>query len=309
MMSVPAGAQDGRRPAKAQPRRTAPKVQPKRTAPKAQPPAESSAGADDEDAPAAPPGEVDAEVEAEPEQPPEASTPSEEAADVERDAAAADAELGPEDAVSPDNADDEISPEEREPAAKRPRERAGKRPRHRRPPPASSAKGAKRERPNELEYIEGMDVPDGYMLVERTRTGLVIAGGVTFGVGYLAAVTAAVASSDERHEGCFGGGYARGDYEGGWHDEEVAYCVEGAENEDFVPLYIPIVGPFIAMGTLEHADGGMRAALLLDGVVQIGGAAMFIAGLAAPKTVLLRTEHASMSVAPGPGSLQLLGSF
>lgn len=300
MMSLPADAQDARRPApKVQPRRPARAQPPKPPPPKKQP----SSASDDETTPETPADDVAGEAEP----PPETAAPEDDVADeaaaTEAEAAA---ELGPEDAVSPDTAaDDEVSPEELEPPKKRPERRAGKRPRRRRPPPAAAATGAKRERPYELEYIEGMDVPDGYMLVDRTRTGLVVAGAVTFGVGWLAAVTAAVASSGERYEGCFGGGY-----DGGRHEEEVAFsCVEGAEREDFVPLYIPIAGPFIAMGTLEHAEGGMRAGLLLDGVAQVGGAAMFIAGLAAKRTVLVRTEHASMTVAPGPGSLQIFGSF
>lgn len=262
-------------------------------------------------APPAPPPSDDAENEADeaPPEPPEA----EEAPAEDADGATPDEhEEGAEDALPPDEdePDDEPATEssDEEVAVPSPPKRKRKHKRRRRPPAASPAAKSKRQMPYELTYVEGMDIPDGYTKVDETRTGLVIAGAITFGVGWLAAATAAVAYSDEDH-GCFGGAYS---YEG--EDDHHEYydglgCGRGTEAEDFAPLYIPIAGPFIAMGTLDHADGGVRAALLLDGVVQVGGAAMFIAGLVAKKSVLIRTKHATMTIAPGPGSVQLVGSF
>ena len=128
--------------------------------------------------------------------------------------------------------------------------------------------------PYKMDYIDGTEVPDGYTKVEQVRKGLVIGGAVTFGVSWLIAATAASA----------------------------------IETEETVPLYVPIVGPFITMGTTQ-ADGGGRAGLLINGVAQVGGAVMFISGLAATKTVLVRTKHAEVNMTPGVGSLQLDGKF
>jgi glutamate mutase epsilon subunit len=59
------------------------------------------------------------------------------------------------------------------------------------------------------------------------------------------------------------------------------------QEEDFAPLFVPVVGPFIAIGTLE-AEGLGTALLMLDGIGQVGGLAMLIAGVAAKKSVFVR---------------------
>ncbi len=128
-----------------------------------------------------------------------------------------------------------------------------------------------------MEYIEGSKVPDGYTKTERVRKGLVIGGAVTWGVSWLIAATAAASI-----------------------DEEI--------RDDTAPLFVPVVGPFIAMGTLEP-EGAGRAALFINGMAQVAGAAMFIGGLAATKTVLVRTGDTEVNVRPGVGSLQFDGTF
>lgn len=131
--------------------------------------------------------------------------------------------------------------------------------------------------PYTMEYVEGAQIPDGYTKVERVRKGLVIGGAVTLGVGWLIAATAAASIDDEI-------------------EDETA------------PLFIPVVGPFIAMGTLE-AEGAGRAGLFVNGMAQVAGAAMLISGIAATKTVLVRTKTAEINVRPGVGNLQLDGTF
>lgn len=131
--------------------------------------------------------------------------------------------------------------------------------------------------PYTMDYIDGTPVPDGYVKVERVRKGLVIGGAVTWGVSWLIAATAAASI-----------------------DEDI--------RDDTAPLFVPLVGPFIAMGTLEP-DGAGRAALFVNGITQVAGAAMFIGGLAATKTVLVRSGKAEVNMRPGVGSLQLDGKF
>jgi hypothetical protein len=105
-------------------------------------------------------------------------------------------------------------------------------------------------------WDESQPIPPGYRTEERMRKGLVIGGAVTFGTMYLLTALGAAICSDA-------GGTC------------------GA-------LYVPAIGPFIQMGQSSTATGGFF--LALDGVVQLGGVAMLIAGIAAPKTVLVRND-------------------
>lgn len=276
MVCFPASAQDG-------PRQPKPKVERSTSAQRAPTPAPEQP-ASEEDAAEGEGADLDAPTQdAEvAESGPEDTTPP--------DQEAADEDTGE---VEEDGAeeDDEISPDSK-PTKAPPKAREKKR------VPASS--WAARYMPYELDYYDGMTVPDGYMKVDKTRTGLIIAGAITFGVSYLAAAAAAVAQDDEEQSAC--GGHTS------HHGGEGYTCIL-RDNDDYTPLYIPLAGPFIAMGTMENQNGAVRSLLLIDGVAQVGGAAMFIAGLVAKKTILVRTKHATLGVAPGPGTMMLHGSF
>jgi hypothetical protein len=129
--------------------------------------------------------------------------------------------------------------------------------------------------PSQLEYVEGADIPAGYSKDTRIHKGLVIAGSVLFASSWLMSIQAAM-------------------------------IMEESEGDDANPLYAPIAGPFIAIGTLD-AEGVGKALLFMDGLVQTAGLAMFIGGLAARDTVLVRTGGVSFS--PTPGGLAAHGSF
>jgi hypothetical protein len=157
------------------------------------------------------------------------------------------------------------------------------------PPPGYYAYPAPPEQPpDELPYEEGDPVPDGYQPVSRMRKGLVIAGSVVFGTTYLISVVTAAQVAD----------------------------VEG-DAEEVWPLFVPIAGPFIAMGTTDAWGGaddgssGLGAVLLLDGLAQVAGAAMFIGGVASTKTVLKRTatNDVQLDVQVRPNGVGLAGSF
>jgi hypothetical protein len=109
-----------------------------------------------------------------------------------------------------------------------------------------------------VEY-RGGPIPPGATLETQRPTGLLIAGGVGFGAMYLLSVLNAASGS-----GFVSCGTASGcDY-----------------------LYVPIVGPFITMGTGSFSGGDMFL-LGLDGVVQAGGVALFVIGMVAGRQVLV----------------------
>ena len=121
--------------------------------------------------------------------------------------------------------------------------------------------------PRRMPFEEGQPIPPGYRVETRARRGLIVGGAVTFGVLYLlSAFTASVA-------------------------------VDAGDSEEFGPLFIPVVGPFVTISTAD-AEGAGTFALVLDGVGQAGGVAMFIAGLMTEEKFLLRNDQAKISVTP-----------
>jgi len=124
------------------------------------------------------------------------------------------------------------------------------------------------------DWETGEPIPPGYHPVTRVRKGLIIGGAVTFGVVYLlTALTGAVVN-----------------------DVSVA---TGGTGRSAKLLLIPVAGPFTLLGTTVSAAG--QFLLVLDGVAQAGGLAMLVAGIAAPKTVLIRNDLAKkFEIRPTP---------
>lgn len=75
------------------------------------------------------------------------------------------------------------------------------------------------------------------------------------------------------------------------------------------PIYIPVVGPFVQMGYISgNAANTGRAVLAIDGVLQAGGLAMFIAGASIwgssrSTVVAKRVQVAPYSTGSGSGLL------
>jgi hypothetical protein len=109
-------------------------------------------------------------------------------------------------------------------------------------------------------------VPFGYQIKARAVRSLVVAGAVTFGATYLSSFigAAAVVSAGGSNAGQFG------------------------------PLFAPVVGPFIAVGTTASTGPG-TVWLVLDGLAQTGGVVMFIYGLAADEKYLRRASSGRAS--------------
>jgi hypothetical protein len=133
------------------------------------------------------------------------------------------------------------------------------------------------------DWHEGQPVPPGSYKSTKIRTGLVIGGAITFGTDYL--ITALVGAG--AGEICSSGS---------------ANCISSA---DAKLLIIPVAGPFTLLG----AGAGTTADLflVLDGLVQAGGLAMFIAGLAAPRTVLKHNDASKVTITPKPMAFGLNG--
>lgn len=135
-----------------------------------------------------------------------------------------------------------------------------------------------RDLPETLPYEEGDPVPYGYRPDTRIRKGLVIGGAVTLGSLYLISASFGSLATDVSSSG-----------------------------DDYRPLYVPVLGPFITINTADSRGSGTFF-LLIDGVGQSAGLAMLIAGLAAPKSVLVRNDIAEVHLSPvvvGDGQLGL----
>lgn len=118
---------------------------------------------------------------------------------------------------------------------------------------------------------EGGPIPPGYHLETRARRGLVIAGAVVTGVPWALSVTFAGGSDFPNHSG--------------W-------------------LLVPGLGPWLTLLTRNQTrdcsssssssndgdvcDAGIKTLLILDGLMQTAGSIMFIAGVASPKTLVVR---------------------
>ncbi len=146
------------------------------------------------------------------------------------------------------------------------------------------------------DWHEGDPIPPGYHPATRARTGLIAGGAAMFGVPYLISVLVGAGNADN-----------------------------GSANA----MYIPVIGPFIQMGNVpghtdqygfNSCDASCTAVadvfLVLDGVLQGAGLAMFIYGIAVPKVVLVRNDLGKVKLNPpmpfvgrNSGGLALSGTF
>jgi len=146
----------------------------------------------------------------------------------------------------------------------------------------------------ELPYEDGDPIPPGYRLVTRKRRGLIIAGSIVTGVPWAFGVMGAVGNDFQDNTGL---------------------------------LLIPVIGPWALLATNTARDGScgptdsfcdaskasLRSALVLDGIVQLAGASMFVAGMFFPRTRLVRRDVV-VSVVPttlghGGYGIGALGTF
>jgi hypothetical protein len=121
-----------------------------------------------------------------------------------------------------------------------------------------------------------MVIPPGYEYVERRRKKLVATGSVMFGVMYGITLMGGIIS-----------------------------LLDG--DDEYAPMLVPLIGPFLTVGSARHIDGLWTVFFLTDGLVQVAGAALLVTGIAWEEKVLVREKPAKTSLAPellvGPGSI------
>lgn len=133
------------------------------------------------------------------------------------------------------------------------------------------------------DYEPGEAVPPGYHVETRAHRGLVIGGAVTFSSAYLLSVLGAVAGATDGAKG----------------------------PKRFLPLLVPVAGPFITIGTADSKGAG-TSTLVLDGLAQTGGVVLFIVGLYTDQALLVRNDVRTSLVPEvelGPRSGSLRWSF
>jgi hypothetical protein len=118
----------------------------------------------------------------------------------------------------------------------------------------------------------GQPIPQGYHAETRTRTGLIVAGAITFGCLYFFSAIAAGIGADNTSKTSYVNGQ---------------YVTTKGENPN-AALWVPVVGPFIQMGNTSSATANVF--LVVDGLGQAAGATMLIVGLVSPKNVLVRND-------------------
>jgi hypothetical protein len=125
--------------------------------------------------------------------------------------------------------------------------------------------------PRRVRYGGG-PIPEYAHIETEPRKGLVISGAAVLGASY--AITVLVA---------------------------IGYCGPGSECVNGA-LYIPVIGPFIVAAQAPSTGGATLAAF--DGIVQVTGLGLLIAGFVAPEKFVVWQDadaHASLSVVPGGG--------
>jgi len=129
-------------------------------------------------------------------------------------------------------------------------------------PPAATAYVPMVPGPRYIRYEDGQPVPPGYQLEQRMWGGMVIPGGVLFGVFYSIGALIAAGSNPPR--------------DAGW-------------------LVAPVIGPWVMLASTT--DGAGRFFLTSDGIVQAASVALLVVGFHGRK-VLVRSDLASLTVTP-----------
>ena len=146
------------------------------------------------------------------------------------------------------------------------------------PPPAQPPPPPKDDKPRVIEPWEPDDPPpEGYVLRSKVNGGAIAGGATLLGVMWLTSiVVGAVAATEEDDQGIDG---------------------DGVESEDFAPMYVPIVGPFVTIGTVEPGSAGLGM-LIVDGILQVSGAGLIVLGIVDRDYRVVRGEAASLQIVP-----------
>jgi hypothetical protein len=99
-----------------------------------------------------------------------------------------------------------------------------------------------------------------------------------------------------------------------------ATSLDKSSDGELLPLFIPFIGPFITVGSLDWSGdfGGLAFAvigipLILDGLVQTTGGILLAVGLTSPKKSLVRDGAYTADTSPrlrlGPKGVAIEGRF
>jgi hypothetical protein len=176
-------------------------------------------------------------------------------------------------------------------------------------------------RPTVMDYDPSKPIPDGYRLESNSRKGMVVPGAIIFGISYGISLMVAASTTESPP-------YSSSSYSSS--SSGVPF--------DSAMLYYPVVGPWLALGTLhdqvdcsrysssyyssdytsctqENTDLGMwRFMLVVGGLTQTVGAALVLLGVTVRTRQLVLTDNLRASLVParigGSGNgLALVGSF
>ncbi len=164
-------------------------------------------------------------------------------------------------------------------------------------PQATSYEEGPRPTAPRLPYREGSPVPKGYTVESVPRGGMIIGGGVMAGSLHLISMIAAIALDAESNQVI--------------HDAQGGTRTDPEFDNRYTPLFAPLVGPFITVKTAD-ASGTGAALLIMNGVAQVTGLSLVIAGIVAQKQVLTR-DAPSWALTPlvteGGGGMALGRTF
>jgi hypothetical protein len=170
-----------------------------------------------------------------------------------------------------------------------------------------------------MEYDPSKPIPDGYRLESNSRRGMVVPGAIIFGISYGMSLMVAASTTEST-------------------SYSSSSSSSGGVPYDSSLLYYPVVGPWLALGTVhsqadcsrysssyyssdytdctsQNSDIGMwRFMLVIDGVAETVGAALVLLGVTVRTQQLVLTDRLQASIVParigrtGQG-LALVGSF
>ncbi|HEX4405337.1 MAG TPA: hypothetical protein VH560_10945 [Polyangia bacterium] len=123
------------------------------------------------------------------------------------------------------------------------------------------------------DWNDGEQIPWGYHREERVRKGEIISGAILFGVPYIISSWTASLGAD--------------------------LSSTTGESNPAGWLYLPVLGPFIEISKSDSAAA--NEFLVIDGLCQGIGAALFFHGLLSPRPILVRNDLAlNVMVTPAP---------
>jgi hypothetical protein len=157
-----------------------------------------------------------------------------------------------------------------------------------------------------LPYNKGLPVPPGYRVVERSSSGLIIGGGLTFAAAYVAGLGLAASQGFDN-----GTAYTAIPVAGPWA------AIGGRSFSCKVPVSLSVTSAEVQKGLnkcVGQAFDEVTTVVFLtaDGLIQATGAVIFFIGLGSGYQELVRTDLPKTAVyvfPEGGGGFSLSGNF